>query len=110
MKRGAIAALAAVLLVGSAAAVGVSQGWLHFFSSEEEVLQAAMAGTEDGTAGYGIYGGADYENLQSIQEMADAALYFATAPFTTGQVLAVHGGFGLGSPVYGDMLLMNNKR
>lgn len=72
MKRGAIAALAAVLLVGSAAAVGVFQGWLHFFSSEEEVLQAAMAGTEDGTAGYGIYGGDDYRELQSIQEMADA--------------------------------------
>ena len=77
MKRGAIAALAAVLLVGSAAAVGVSQGWLHFFSSEEEVLQAAMAGTEDGTAGYGIYGGDDYRELQSIQEMADAAFTWA---------------------------------
>ena len=48
--------------------------------------------------------------MATPQEMADAALYFATAPFTTGQVLAVHGGFGLGSPVYGDMLLMNNKR
>jgi NAD(P)-dependent dehydrogenase (short-subunit alcohol dehydrogenase family) len=44
------------------------------------------------------------------EEMADAALYFATASFTTGQVLAVHGGFGVPSPVYGDMLLMKNKR
>lgn len=44
------------------------------------------------------------------QEMADAALYFATAEFTTGQVLAVHGGFGLPSPVYGDMRLMTSKR
>lgn len=44
------------------------------------------------------------------QEMADAALYFATASFTTGQVMAVHGGFGLPSPVYGDMLMMTNKR
>ncbi len=44
------------------------------------------------------------------QDIADAVLYFATAPFTTGQVLAVHGGFGLPSPVYGDMMLMNNKR
>ena len=77
MKRGAIAALAAVLLVGSAAAVGVSQGWLHFFSSEEEILQATVAGTEDGTAGYGIYGGDDYRELQSIQEMADAAFTWA---------------------------------
>ena len=44
------------------------------------------------------------------QEIADAVLYFATAPFTTGQVIAVHGGFGIPSPVYGDMLMMTNKR
>lgn len=48
--------------------------------------------------------------MATPQEMADAALYFATAPFTTGQVLAVHGGFGVPSPVYGDMRLMTNKR
>lgn len=48
--------------------------------------------------------------MATPQEMADAALYFATAPFTTGQVLAVHGGFGVPSPVYGDMLQMANKR
>ena len=76
MKRGAIAALAAVLLVGTAAAVGVSQGWVHFFSSEE-ILETTIAGTEDGTAGYGIYGGDDYRELQSIQEMADAAFTWA---------------------------------
>lgn len=44
------------------------------------------------------------------QEIADAVLYFATAPYTTGQVLAVHGGFGIPTPVYGDMLNMKNKR
>ena len=77
MKRGAIAALAAVLLVGTAAAVGVSQGWIHFFSSEEEILQATLAGTDGGTTGYGFYGGADYDELQSIQEMADAAYTWA---------------------------------
>ncbi len=44
------------------------------------------------------------------QEIADAVLYFATAPFTTGQVLAVHGGFGVPTPIYGDMLNMKNKR
>lgn len=76
MKRGAIAALAAVLLVGTAA-VGVSQGWIHFFSSEEEILQATLAGTDGGTTGYGFYGGADYGELQSIQEMADAAYTWA---------------------------------
>lgn len=44
------------------------------------------------------------------QEIADAVCYFCEAPFTTGQVLAVHGGFGVPSPVYGDMLMMTNKR
>lgn len=44
------------------------------------------------------------------QEIADAVLYFAAASFTTGQVIAVNGGFGGASPVYGDMLLMKNKR
>ncbi len=44
------------------------------------------------------------------QEIADAVCYFAEASFTTGQVIAVHGGFGLASPVYGDMLMMKNKR
>ena len=77
MKRGVAAVLAAALLVGTAAAVGVSQGWIHFFSSEEEILQTAMAEAEGGTAGYGVYGGADYSELQSIQEMADAAFTWA---------------------------------
>lgn len=44
------------------------------------------------------------------EEIAQAVVYFATAPFVTGQVLAVHGGFGVPSPVYGDMLMMKNKR
>ena len=77
MKRGVAAVLAAALLVGTAAAVGVSQGWIHFFSSEEEILQATVAGTDGGTTGYGFYGGADYGELQSIQEMADAAFTWA---------------------------------
>ena len=44
------------------------------------------------------------------QEIADAVLYLADAGFTTGQVIAVHGGFGIPTPVYGDMLMMKNKR
>ena len=44
------------------------------------------------------------------QEVADAVLYFACSEYTTGQVLAVHGGFSVPTPVYGDMLLMKNKR
>lgn len=48
--------------------------------------------------------------MATPEEIADAVLYYAEAPFTTGQVTAVTGGFGIASPVYGDMLLMNNKR
>jgi NAD(P)-dependent dehydrogenase (short-subunit alcohol dehydrogenase family) len=44
------------------------------------------------------------------QEIADAVLYFAESPFVTGQVLCVTGGFGMPTPVYGDMLNMVNKR
>lgn len=44
------------------------------------------------------------------QEVADAVLYFACSGYTTGQALAVHGGFGVPTPVYGDMLFMKNKR
>ena len=64
------AALAAVRTT-AAVAVGVSQGWVHFFSSEEEIIQAASAGETGGVAGYGSYEGDDYEDLQSIQERAD---------------------------------------
>lgn len=55
----------------------MSQGWVHFFSSEEEILETTIAGTDGGTAGYGVYGGADYSELQSIQEMTDAAFTWA---------------------------------
>lgn len=44
------------------------------------------------------------------QEVADAVLYFAQSPYVTGQALAVHGGFGLPTPVYGDTVNMKNKR
>ena len=34
-----------------------------------------------------------------------AVLYFASeAAYTTGQVLSVSGGFGMGTPVYGDLM------
>lgn len=48
--------------------------------------------------------------MATAQEMADAALYFATAEFTTGQIMAVHGGFGIPTPVYGDTMSMSVKR
>jgi NAD(P)-dependent dehydrogenase (short-subunit alcohol dehydrogenase family) len=39
------------------------------------------------------------------EEMAEAVCYFAgdASAYTTGQILAVSGGFGLATPVYGDM-------
>ena len=64
------AALAAVMTT-AALAVGVSQGWVHFFGSEEEIIQAASAGATGGVAGYASYEGDDYEDLQSVQERAD---------------------------------------
>lgn len=42
--------------------------------------------------------------MATSQEMADAALYFATAEFTTGMIMPIAGGFGLPTPVYGDTL------
>ena len=43
------------------------------------------------------------------EEIAEAVCYFASdaSAYTTGQILAVSGGFGLATPVYGD--LINNK-
>ena len=40
------------------------------------------------------------------EEIAQAAVYFASdaAAYTTGQILAVSGGFGLATPVYGDFI------
>lgn len=33
-------------------------------------------------------------------EIADAVLYFACSKYTTGQIIAVNGGFGMGTPLY----------
>lgn len=46
------------------------------------------------------------------EEIAAACAYFASdaAAYTTGQILSVAGGFGLGTPVYGDLLSSSNKR
>ena len=39
------------------------------------------------------------------EEIANAVLYFASdeSQFTTGQILEVCGGFGLATPVFGDL-------
>lgn len=46
------------------------------------------------------------------EEIAEAVCYFASdvSAYTTGQILAVSGGFGLATPVYGDLANMDNRR
>ena len=45
------------------------------------------------------------ERMGKPEEIAEAVVYFASdgSAYTTGQVLAVSGGFGLGTPVYADL-------
>ena len=46
------------------------------------------------------------------EEIAEAVCYFASdaSAYTTGQILAVSGGFGLATPVYGDLIAKTEKR
>jgi NAD(P)-dependent dehydrogenase (short-subunit alcohol dehydrogenase family) len=46
------------------------------------------------------------------EEIAEAVCYFASdaSAYTTGQILAVSGGFGLATPVYGDLANTDNRR
>ena len=46
------------------------------------------------------------------EEIAAAAVYFASdeSAYTTGQILTVSGGFGLATPVYGDLAAKVNRR
>ncbi len=46
------------------------------------------------------------------EEIANAAIYFASdeSAFTTGQILAIHGGFGMVTPLYADMIENQYKR
>lgn len=46
------------------------------------------------------------------EEIAKAVIYFASddSTYTTGQILAISGGFGLATPIYGDLSNKNIKR
>ncbi|MBR4109552.1 MAG: SDR family oxidoreductase [Oscillospiraceae bacterium] len=46
------------------------------------------------------------------EEIAAAVVYFASneSAYTTGQILTVSGGFGLATPVYGDLANKENRR
>ena len=46
------------------------------------------------------------------EEIAAAVVYFAIdeSAYTTGQVIEVYGGFGMPTPVFGDMIEMKSKR
>ena len=47
-----------------------------------------------------------------VEEIASAVVYFASdeSAYTTGQILTVSGGFGLATPVYGDLKDKLNRR
>ena len=46
------------------------------------------------------------------EEIAEAVCYFAddASAYTNGQILTVSGGFGLATPVYGDLAGKTNRR
>lgn len=52
------------------------------------------------------------KRMGTPEEIGAAVVYFASddSAYTTGQILAVSGGFGMPTPVYGDMIEMKNRR
>ena len=53
-----------------------------------------------------------FSRMGAPEEIAAAAVYFASdeAAYTTGQILTVSGGFGLATPLYGDLSNKNQRR
>ena len=52
------------------------------------------------------------KRMGTPENIAQAVLYFASdeSSYTTGQILEVSGGFGMPTPVFGDMIEMKNRR
>lgn len=52
------------------------------------------------------------KRMATPEEIAGAVAYFASddAAYTTGQIMDVSGGFGMPTPIFGDMIEMKNKR
>lgn len=53
-----------------------------------------------------------FNRMGKPEEIAEAAVYFASdeSAYTTGQILTVSGGFGLATPLYGDLSNKTNRR
>lgn len=53
-----------------------------------------------------------FNRMGKPEEIAAAAVYFASdeSAYTTGQILTVSGGFGLATPLYGDLSGKTNRR
>lgn len=53
-----------------------------------------------------------FNRMGKPEEIAAAAVYFASdeSAYTTGQILTVSGGFGLATPLYGDLSDKTNRR
>lgn len=53
-----------------------------------------------------------FKRMGNPEEIAAAAVYFASddSAYTTGQILTVSGGFGLATPLYGDLSDKTNQR
>ncbi len=52
------------------------------------------------------------KRMATPEEIAGAVAYFASddAAYTTGQIMDVSGGFGMPTPIFGDMIAMKSKR
>ena len=55
---------------------------------------------------------AEYLPREAAEEIAEAVIYFASdaSAYTTGQTMTVSGGFGLATPVYGELANASSRR